>query len=89
MQVVAIPVGWDAIRGQPEGHYIAQLPPTEILLSDTFIERQLRIWSPLRVMVDLAVTAAMKVLHDADEAKYHQARPAHKACPFDQACRFV
>jgi hypothetical protein len=88
-QPVVIPVGWNWLLGEPAHEVRFEWPPNEILLSNTMIERQMRVWQPLRVMVDLAVSRAMKAIHDGAEARYHAARPAHKVCPFDPACRFV
>lgn len=89
MHVIEVPVGWDAIRGEPAFTIRFEQPPTEVMLSEVTMERLQRIWGPVRFTAQIAVAEAMERFHDADEAAYHEQRPAAKLCPFDEACRFV
>ena len=88
MNSLAVPVAWDAMQGV-HVYAVAEMPPDEVLVSDTMIERQLRIYQPLALMAHFAVSAGASRSHDEDEARYHRNRPAQKTCPFDPGCRFV
>lgn len=89
MTNILVPVGWDAMRGEPQFTLAFPQPGTEHMVSDTIWARRERIWGPLQLASHLAVTTAMKRAHDQDEARYHRLRPALKECPYDPACRFL
>lgn len=94
MNDILIPLGWDAMRGQPTHHLRFPIPPTSVVLSETTMERLERIWMPFKARTAVAVLKASERYH-ADHANtgaaavYHANRPSMKTCPFDDLCRFV
>lgn len=89
MNDLLVPIGWDAMRGQPAFQLRIPSPPAEVLLSDTMMARLERIKMPVQMVTHVAVNEATQRSHDADEARWHRNRPAVKHCPYDDACRFV
>lgn len=89
MSAIELPVGWDALRGEPAFTIRFEQPGTHISLAEASMDRVKRIFGPLTWTVSSAVDVAFDRSHADNPALYHEHRPSMRVCPFDPACRFV
>lgn len=89
MSAIEVPVGWDALRGEPAFTIRFEQPGTHIMLSEASLEKVRRVFGPVPFTASMAVGRAVEQGHADAPFTYHEHRPAMKACPYDPACRFV